>query len=193
MKWLVTAFEPFGGASSNSSLIVLRELERLHWNGNVRFFAPVPVTFVDAWPSVRNALTPDIGGVLALGQAEGRARICFERVALNFQDARIVDNAGAQPREARVSSDAVEMHWSPIPWPRFSLPQNCELSYSAGTFVCNTLMFHILDWARTHGKLGGFVHIPLVTGQGEFEGQPRMDAIEAVACMKSALQFLVGL
>lgn len=193
MKWLVTAFEPFAGASSNSSLIVLRELERLDWGGRVKFHAPLPVTFAGAWPAVEPHISPDIDGVLALGQAEGRTRIGLERVALNFQDARIVDNAGAQPREARVIEGGADMIWCPIPWPSFSLPKNCDLSYSAGTFVCNTLLFQLSQWARSHGKLAGFVHIPLVEEQVGFEGLPRLTKSEAVDSLQRTLEFLVAL
>lgn len=196
MKWLVTAFEPFAEAMSNSSLIVLRELERLDWNGSVKFHAPLPVTFHGAWPTLKQALASaddDFGGVLALGQAEGRTHIGLERVALNFQDARIPDNEGAQPRENRSFATGPDMLWCPIPWPKFSRPVNCEFSYSAGTYVCNTLMFQLLEWARSHGKLGGFVHIPLVDEQSGFDGMPRLQKNEAVESLKKILDFLVAL
>lgn len=177
MKWLVTAFAPFGGAKTNSSLIVLNHLSSLDWQGRVEFHSPVPVEFSLAWDDVRRALNQreDIKGVLALGQAETRARIGLECVALNWIDARIPDNGGHLPVPAPIQ-EGPDVYWSKIPWQDFALSERCERSYSAGTFVCNTLMYQSLDWAQKDGNLAGFVHIPALESQGDesFAKSPRM-------------------
>ena len=94
---LVTAFEPFGGETINPTMRILEhlspplriDLERL----------VLPVVFGESLRLLEEALEtfqPDI--VLGLGQAEGRALVSLERVAVNLNDARIPDNArGSNP------------------------------------------------------------------------------------------------
>ena len=48
-------------------------------------------------------------------QAGGRAAISFERVAINLVDARIADNAGAQPRDEQVVDGAPCAYFSTLP------------------------------------------------------------------------------
>lgn len=196
MKWLVSSFEPFERASSNSSAILSGYAARADWQGKVRFTPPLPVTFADAWPALLREIEtdPSIGGVLALGQAESRTRISLERVALNRIDARIPDNAGSQPEDVPVLSGP-DVYWTNIPWEEFPKSDSIERSFSAGTFVCNALMYALMDWARKHGKLGGFVHIPLLKSQTEpqFSNKPRMDDEAASAAMRNILNFLTAL
>lgn len=162
MKWLVTAFEPFNGASENSSLQMLRELEARNINPNLEFFAPVSVTYARAWPQVKEQIDkiPDLRGVLSLGQAENRKKISLERVTLNCIDASIADNDGKKIELSKVK-DGPDMLWTNIPWENFTISRRVERSYSAGTFVCNALMFELMLWAQAQGKMAGFVHIPL--------------------------------
>jgi len=194
MKWLVTGFESFGGAHSNSSQILVQRLRLLDWGGRVVFHDSVPVTFGGAWSAVQKHLSPDLRGVLCLGQAESRARICLERVALNWIDARIPDNEGSRPAERPVQVGP-EVLWSNIPWADFAMPSIVERSYSAGTFVCNTLMYQVMDWVTHERKLGGFVHVPVLTSQKDpqFKNSPRLADAEAEEALVQILQFLVKL
>ena len=140
MKWLVTAFEPFAQWKSNSSLTVLRQLEREDWRRKIHFASPVPVR-------------------------------------------KIADNGGVLPPLGQIESGP-ELLWSPIPWEKFS--GDCERSYSAGTYVCNTLMYHTLKWCQAHEKWGGFVHVPLLQSQ-----DPRGVAdAEVVRVCREILNFL---
>lgn len=195
MKWLVTAFEPFDQASSNSSLIVARELEKINWRAQVYFSQPLPVTFQGAWPALERTLNKhkDIAGVLALGQAESRTKISLERVALNWIDARIPDNDGMSPNG--IVQAGPDIYWSGIPWPELERPKNCEVSYSAGTFVCNALMYQLMDWAKRFGKVAGFVHVPLLNSQTDlkFANLPRLEDQEAVQSLSEILKFLLEL
>jgi|SRR5665213_3278138 len=189
MNWLVTGFAPFNKGQSNSSQILVRELSRLEWRGQIRFHEPLPVTFAGAWPAVEKVLQshPEVQGILALGQADGREKISLERVALNWMDARIPDNAGEQPRERKIQAGP-DVHWTNIPWQDFKSQNECNLSYSAGTFVCNTLMYQLMDWALTHEKRAGFVHVPLLQSQGG----PLADQA-AIKTLREILEFLVAL
>ena len=193
MKWLVTAFEPFGGASSNSSLTMLRQLRRQDWQGALEFLEPIPVRFMDGWEHLRVRIPRDVDGILALGQAETRAKIGLERVALNWIDARIRDNAGAQPLQAKIDAGKPDMFWCNIPWDKFELTSASERSYSAGTFVCNELMFRMMDWAASSGKLAGFVHVPALESQTDLLTSVRMSDAVAEAELRRILSFLVSL
>lgn len=197
MKWLVTAFEPFGQTSSNSSLEVLKSLEKLEWRGQIQFHSPVPVVFSSAWPDVESALQSklsDVDGVLALGQAGGRSKIGLERLALNWVESNTLDNSGRAPSTGKISQSDGDLLWTNIPWTDFkpSQPQLFETSFSAGVYVCNYLMFHSLKWAKANGKLAGFVHIPHLASR-PVEGQPSLDDTAAIQSIAEALQFLVRL
>lgn len=196
-KWLVTAFAPFAGATTNSSLIVLNELRKGEWGGRVEFHAPVPVTFADAWKDVRRVLdsSKDWRGVLCLGQAETRSKVCLERVALNWIDARIADNSGETPSCRPVSAGAPDMYWCNIPWEGFEPSPLSERSYSAGTFVCNTLMYQALGWAVPEGKLAGFIHLPVLESQVEksFEKCPKMRDALAIGEVERILRYVLDL
>lgn len=195
MKWLVTAFAPFGGAKTNSSAVVLNHLSSFDWQGRVAFHSPVPVEFSLAWDDVRRAIHQhdDIKGLLALGQGETRARLGLECVALNWIDARIADNGGHLPSPAQIQ-EGPDVYWSGIPWQNFPLSEHTERSYSAGTFVCNTLMYQSLDWALKSEKIAGFVHIPALTSQSmeTFKG-PRMDDNVAVQEARRILEYCLTL
>ena len=192
---LITAFEPFDGAATNASLILLEKLKQQDWHGQVVFFGPVPVSFDEAWPQIQKEMAnyPNLEGVLALGQAEGRKNISLERVALNWKNASIPDNTGAQPRNARVIAGAPDALSTTFPWQKLGDSPDWQKSYSAGTYVCNTLMYQLLDWSQRHGKIAGFVHVPLLVSQSRdthFEPEtPRMDDAAAVAAMTRVINF----
>ncbi len=195
MRWLVTCFEPFDKAASNSSEIVWRELRAKDWRGQVDFYGPLKVTFKDCWTSLEVELKDrEYDGVLALGQAESRAKISLECVGLNWIDARIPDNAGEKP-PLRPITEGSEALWSGIPWADLGENELWQRSYSAGTYVCNYLMFQILTWARHNGKMGGFVHVPLMESQVEaqFDRLPKMNDRQAVEALSQILKHLCQL
>jgi pyroglutamyl-peptidase len=196
MKWLVSAFEPFGGATTNSSLKTLKRLSGHDWQGQAVFVPNVPVEFERGWKYLEEqiAAAGEIGGVLALGQAESRSKISLERVALNWIDARLEDNARVKPEQQKIA-DGAEVLWSNIPWERFDLSKSVERSYSAGTFVCNELMYRLINWANSNAKLAGFVHIPALVSQSDpiFQNSPRINDQTAESELKRILEFLVQL
>ena len=177
MKILLTAFEPFGGEAVNPSLEAAEGVPG--WIGDARIVLErVPVTFAGAADAVIRAArreSPD--AVLCLGQAGGRAALTPERVAINLDDARIPDNAGACPKEKTIDPDGPAAYFSTLPVRTMAeriraagIP--AEVSCSAGTFVCNHLMYVLLRWIDTEapGIAGGFMHVPYLPEQAE--GRP---------------------
>lgn len=195
MKWLITCFEPFDRARSNSSQIVWNELRRREAPEKFKFYGPLKVTFKDSWAELEDVLKREsVDGVLALGQAESRSKISLECVGLNWIDARIPDNAGEKPAVQAILEGPNAL-WSNIPWLELGENEDWQRSYSAGTYVCNFLLFQISAWALKNKKFGGFVHLPLVESQREaqFDGQPKMNDERAIQAMSRILNQLCQL
>lgn len=167
MRILVTGFEPFGGETVNPSWEAAARLpDRLGSAEIVRL--RVPVTFEGCLPPVIRAIEhekPD--AVLCLGQAGGRSGLTPERIAVNLDDAGMPDNAGFRPADRPVRADGPAAYFSTLPVKAIaeSIRQAgvpASVSNTAGTFVCNHLMYGVLDYcAENCPELrAGFMHIP---------------------------------
>jgi len=168
IKVLLTGFEPFGGATDNPSMAIAKALDGYTEED---FLVRSKILPVERYTSVNVALEcvkdfePDI--VIALGVAGGRAQITPEKVAINFDDFRIADNAGNQPVGALFAEEAPTAYFSTLPINAMTsaMLQNeipAGVSFTAGTFVCNHLMFGLLDNIEKNNLpiRAGFVHIP---------------------------------
>lgn len=159
---LITGFEPFGGHQVNASWEAVRLLAD---EFDTRL---LPCVFGAATDELRDAIDqiePDV--VLCTGLADDRTQVSIERVAINVDDARIPDNAGAQPVDRPIVSDGPAAYFATIPVKAcFAGAQAAgvpvEVSNSAGTFVCNHVFYGLLHHAATRrpGLRGGFVHVP---------------------------------
>jgi pyroglutamyl-peptidase len=163
---LVSGFEPFGGERINPSADVAQALHGRNI-GAVRVVSVVlPCIFgrsIDVLHAAIAQHKPQL--VLALGQASGRAGFSPERVAINLDDARIPDNAGAQPIDRPVVPRGVAARFTTLPvkamvaaLQRAGYPAG--VSHSAGTFVCNHVFYglqHALR--RKRGVRSGFMHL----------------------------------
>lgn len=187
MKLLLTAFEPFGGSTMNPAQEAVRLVpERIGDTEIVKL--EVPVVFGAAIDTVTAAVEkekPD--AVLCIGQAGGRAAMTPERVAINVDDASITDNAGAQPIDAPIVPDGPAAYFSTLPVKAMvaairqaGLP--ASLSNTAGTFVCNHLMYGLLHLLATRypGVRGGFMHVPFAPQQVTDRPAPSM-SVEDIA------------
>ncbi len=182
-KVLLTGFEPFAGATKNSSAEVVRWIGEQSLDHLVIEILPVEYQrSVSELIRVIEEQEPDI--VLSLGQAEGRSKISLERIAINLDDAAISDNAGEIRRDTAIRSDGAPAYFTNIPIREVltSLTlagHSAEISLSAGSFVCNHVFYEVLHHInRTEPKKRiwmEFVHLPLVDEQSdEFPGKPVM-------------------
>lgn len=162
---LVTGFEPFGGSSTNPSELVARRLGELGVGGASVTVEVLPVDFAAATTRIAElvaATGPDL--VLALGLAGDRTRVSVERVALNLEDARIPDNGGAQPRDVPVLAGGPAALFATVPV-RMMVAAirragvDAEMSLSAGSFVCNAVLYTALTAAGA-ATTCGFIHLP---------------------------------
>ena len=149
MKLLLTAFDPFGGEKINPALEAVKRVQDKI--GDLEIVKlEVPTVFYKSIDTVTNAIEkerPDV--VLCIGQAGGRFDLTPERVAININDARIPDNEGNQPLNGPIFEDGENAYFSSLPIKamvaeirKADIP--ASVSNSAGTFVCNHLMYGVL-------------------------------------------------
>ena len=172
MKLLLTAFDPFGGSPINPALEAVKLVA--DQIGDVQIVKlEVPTVFGKSIDTVAAAIEkekPD--AVLCIGQAGGRYDLTPERVAINLDDARIPDNEGNQPIDVPIFRDGAPAYFATLPIKAMvakireaGLP--ASVSNTAGTFVCNHLMYGVLYTLAKHypGVKGGFMHVPFVPSQ----------------------------
>ena len=172
MPILITAFSPFGGDALNASQEILNALPETI-GGVLLEKRLLPVSFRLAPQLALEAaerLRPET--IVCLGQAAGRDAVTPERVAVNLMDAAIPDNDGFQPVDEPVIPNAPAAYFSTLPvkamveaMQRVGVP--ARLSDTAGTYVCNALMYAMLH--QTKDVPCGFIHVPYLTGQGKGE------------------------
>lgn len=171
MKVLVTGFDPFGGEPTNPAIESVKRIDD-NIEGAEIIKLEIPTVFhkaADVVESKIKEVNPDV--VLSIGQAGGRYGITVERVAINEDDARIEDNEGNQPIDVVIREDGAPAYFSTLPIKAMveeikkeNLP--ASVSNTAGTFVCNHIMYQDLYLAEKYGNIkAGFIHVPFLTEQ----------------------------
>ena len=197
MKILVTGFEPFGGETVNPAWEAVRALPN-EIGGAQIVRLRLPVTFDGCLPPLIDMIKreqPD--AVLCIGQAGGRAAITPERVAINLDDARIPDNDGFQPVDAPVVPGGPAAYFSTLPIRAMAEAMraagaDAQISNTAGTYVCNSLMYAVLHGMHTRrpGLPCGFIHLPYLTLQRRAADVPGIEKETAVCALSAALRIL---
>ena len=194
-RLLLTGFEPFGGDDINPSWLVAQALHGEVIAGARVHALRLPCVFGQAITELQQALkTHRPRVVLALGLAADRDALTPERVAINVDDARIADNAGAQPLDLPVVAGAPAAYFSSLPikaivdqLSRAGIP--AAVSQTAGTFVCNHLFFGLMHaLRRRRGVRGGFMHLPLLPAQAQPLGRAGVDLDRQCQGVRLALQ-----
>ena len=200
MKILVTGFDPFGGEAINPAWEAVSRLPK-EIEGAEIVTVQIPTVFGDSAKRLFEAVEqqqPD--AVVCVGQAGGRFGITPERVAINVDDARIADNKGQQPLDTVIQADGAPAYFTTLPVKAMveavkaaGLP--ASLSNTAGTFVCNHIMYQNLYYLAKHhpNTQGGFIHVPYVTEQVvDKPGQASMALADIVKGLKVCLETLVA-
>jgi pyroglutamyl-peptidase len=170
---LVTGFDPFGGEQLNPSWEVCTRLPRTVAGLRVEI-ARIPCEFRRSIEVAAEAIErhrPKL--VICLGQAGGRAHLSVERVAINIDDARNADNCGAAPVDEAIAPDGPPAYFATLPVKAMAGAMRAagvpaEVSNSAGTYVCNHLMYGVLHFLAHRGEghvRAGFIHIPYAEDQ----------------------------
>ncbi len=198
MKILVTGFDPFGKDKINPALEAIKELPS-EINGHEVITLEVPTVGFKSLEVIEEGIKkydPDI--VLSIGQAAGRFDITVERVGINLDDYRIPDNDGNQFIDSKIFEDAPDAYIVKLPVKKMveNIKANgipASVSMTAGTFVCNHVLFgvsHILA-TKYKGKRNGFIHIPCLPEQAvDKRNMPSMSKDKIVAGIIHAIEVI---
>ena len=192
MKIIVTGFDPFGGEKINPSIECVKALPEIEGVELIRL--ELPTVFNESAKrlnEVINDVKPD--AVLSVGQAGGRPGITMERIAINVDDARIPDNISQQPIDEEIQVEGEAAYFSTLPIKRIvkaireaGIP--AEVSNTAGTFVCNHIMYQALFAATKADKpfKAGFMHIPFIPEQTA--DKPSLPLEESTKALQIAIE-----
>ncbi|OOM79758.1 pyrrolidone-carboxylate peptidase [Clostridium puniceum] len=199
MKILVTGFDPFGGESINPAYEVVKRLKD-NIAGAEIIKLQIPTAFNKSTEIiVKNIeeINPDY--VLSIGQAGGRFDITVERIAINIDDARIPDNLNQQPIDKKIDENGESAYFATIPVKEIVNSINSKnipasISNSAGTYVCNHVMYSILNYAHKNDLniQSGFIHIPFLFEQVmNKKNTPAMDLDSMITAIETAIEVII--
>ena len=200
MDVVVTGFDPFGGEPVNPAWEAVKQLDGLTIAGARVHAVQIPTVRFKAIEKVQAAIKeydPDV--VLCVGQAGGRMDLTVERVGINCDDFRIGDNEGNQPIDEPIVPGGPAAYFATLPIKRMvaaltshGIP--AKVSNTAGTFVCNHVLYGLLDTLAHDSKKrrGGFIHVPYLPEQAaRLKNQPSMALATIVEGLKLAVEVAV--
>ena len=190
-KLLITGFDPFGGEKVNPSWEAVKLLpEKI--GAYTLCKMEIPTVFGVAARQVleqAQQILPD--AILCVGQAGGRSAVTPERVAINLRDASICDNAGAKPQDQTIVEGGPAAYFSTVPCKKMveAMKQAgfpATVSNTAGTFVCNDVLYSVLHHFASTSVQAGFIHVPYLPSQGT----PSMELTDIVKALTAAIEAL---
>ena len=169
-KLLITGFEPFGGEKINPSWEAVKLLPETIGEFELTK-AEIPVVFEKAAETVlakAAEINPD--AIICVGQAGGRTGVTPEMVAINLRFASIPDNEGNQPKDEPCVEGGENAYFATLPVRKMVAAVSekeipCSVSYSAGTYVCNDLIYHVLHKYEGTNVKACFIHVPFIPQQ----------------------------
>lgn len=200
MKVLITGFDPFGGESVNPALEAVKALPDTIAGAEI-IKLEIPTVFRKSLEKIEENIikhSPDI--VISIGQAGGRFGVTPERVAINIDDVRIEDNEKNQPIDITIFEDGETAYFTNLPIKAMVKEMQdggipASVSNTAGTFVCNHVMYgimYMIDKKYPNIK-GGFIHVPYIPSQVVTKpNMPSMSASDITKglelCIKAAIE-----
>lgn len=166
-KLLLTGFEPFLSFTVNPTMRIVEELNGLEISGYRVYGRVLTVDFASSGAELiahMEDINPD--AVISLGLAGGRYKITPERIAINVKDGA-ADNQGHVPVDESIHLEGQPGYFSTLPIRQMVnklIEQGypAEISNTAGTYLCNNVMYEALHFAQTDtlNMQAGFIHIP---------------------------------
>ena len=188
---LITGFEPFGGQSINPSWEAVKLLPEAVGCWQLKKLQ-IPVEYGEAARLVLDAaeqLQPE--AIISVGQAGGRAAVTPEVIGINLREASAPDNKGLLCQGEKIIPDGPDGLFSTLPVRQMvaaisekGIP--AKLSYSAGAYVCNDVLYTLLNHYAGASLRAGFIHVPYIPGQGE----PNMALEDIAAALTAAIEIL---
>lgn len=189
-KLLITGFEPFGGETTNPSWDAVSKLPDVIGNYELTKLR-IPVVFGEAARvtiDMAERISADV--IVSVGQAGGRAAITPELVGINLRHATIPDNDGNEPKDEPITQGGEKGYFSTLPVRRMAdaiseAGISATLSYSAGAYVCNDLLYTMLSHFEGSNTKVCFIHVPYSSEQGK---EPSMDLEKIVKGLTVAVK-----
>lgn len=199
MNILITGFDSFGGEAINPALEAVKLLPD-EIDGHKIDKLEIPTVFHKSKEVVEEQLNQkEYDIVLAIGQAGGRFELTPERVGINIDDARIPDNEGNQPIDEVIQTTGAAAYFSNLPVKRMtegikSQGVPARLSNTAGTFVCNHILYQLgyLEATQFPNIKFGFIHVPFIPEQVTDKVEKPSMSLETIAKgLKVALEVVI--
>ena len=189
-KLLITGFEPFGGENINPSWQAVCALPNSIGGFEITKLV-LPVVFGSAaQKAIATAEQLSPHAVLCIGQAGGRDAVTPELVGINLRYAAIPDNGGNEPIDEPIEKGGAAARFSTLPVRKIADAINAvgvpaKVSYSAGAYVCNDVLYSLLAHFDGSGTAVGFIHVPYCNEQGK---EPCMELDAIVRAITAAIE-----
>ncbi|WP_130860733.1 pyroglutamyl-peptidase I [Gracilibacillus phocaeensis] len=196
-KILLTGFEPFLQYTINPTMEIVEGLADSVIGDHRIVSSVLSVDFQQAGKQLLRQIEttkPDV--IVSLGLAGGRYKITPERIAINVNDGP-KDNQGYQAENEVIDQGGADGLFTTLPINQMvkqlkeqGLP--AEISNTAGTYLCNHVMYQGLHYAKSHhlNLPAGFIHIPashqLAIEHGNLPSWSQADLTRAVTiCLQT--------
>lgn len=200
MKILVTGFNPFGQEKINPSFEAIKNLPDYIKNSKI-IKKELPTEYKKSKEVLEKIILkekPNI--ILCVGQAGGRSNITVERVSINLIESKIADNVGYKPENMEVLEDGEKAYFATIPVKNIvnkirnrGIP--ADISYTAGTFVCNFIMYYALYYCEKYlpKSKAGFIHVPFIPSQvaNKERSYPSMSLEDITKALETAIEEII--
>lgn len=198
MKVLLTGFTPFNGEVINPAY---EAIKLVSISNATLIKVEIPTVFgksINQLADILDKEQPDL--VILVGQAGGRSSIQLERVAINIDDANIPDNEGQKPVDQPIVANGPTAYFTKLPIKAIhraltdaEIP--CQISNSAGTYVCNHLFYGLMHFinSRYPNMRGGFIHVPYIPVQVlNKPNQPSMNLNDIVKALELIIETTIN-
>lgn len=172
MRVLITGFDAFGKDDYNPTFEAIKLMDTA--NNNLELVKlELPTKFIAAKDQLLAHLDKNTyDAIILTGQAAGRSEVTLEKYTLNIMNSKIEDNDQYQPRDQVITTAGPDLYASGLDLSSMAsyLSSNdipSSISYHAGTFVCNSTYYSLLNYIKEHklSSQGLFVHVPIIDQQ----------------------------
>ncbi|MFJ8099753.1 pyroglutamyl-peptidase I [Lysinibacillus sp. NPDC096212] len=198
-KILLTGFVPFLEYKINPTMQIVENLHGEVMDGYEIVGRILSVDFQQSAQQLKQYIAeiqPQI--IISLGLAGGRFKITPERIAINIKDGE-ADNNGYTPTDESIYDGGEDAYITNLPIRNMvnrlgKEGYPAEISNTAGTYLCNNIMYEGLVYAKQHkGVRAGFIHIPasfdLAIQHGKIPGWNIQDLITSIKlCIEETIR-----
>ncbi|MGC8562041.1 MAG: hypothetical protein ACP5UZ_05610 [Thermoplasmata archaeon] len=186
---LVTGFKPYSIFKRNPSGEIAELLNGSYFKGIEVVGLALEVKHSEIEKRFRQELERGYDIIINTGLSPGRSVIGIEKIAVNWQgDSK--DEEGKLSKPGRIIEEAPDGMFSRLPVEDIlhSLRSSkipSEISFSAGTFLCNKIFFYSLYYSSARA---GFIHFP-VDSESSLDGKyPTMIIDFMIKSVEMAIQ-----